>query len=266
MKYFSKCTVGSDPELFIINTKTGKVVSSIGLIPGEKNNAYVAPDMPKGFGLEVDNILAEFNIPACKTKEDWIKSMEYMKEYIRSYIKQKNPDLDIKCVASSFVDDDQLQSTEAKLFGCDPDYNAYTEEINPKPKGNNTNLRSAGMHIHIGYPKFNPISSIQLVKYLDVFLGVPSVLYDTDTNRRQLYGKAGSFRLQPWGVEYRVLSSYFLQSPKTLSWVWDQVERAVTAWYNDEVLPSSDIVQKIINTSDVDLASQVVKTYHLLEN
>ena len=42
------------------------------------------------------------------------------------------------------VDEDQLQSPEAKLFGCSVDYNAYTEEPNPKPNGECTNLRSAG--------------------------------------------------------------------------------------------------------------------------
>ncbi len=39
-------TIGADPELFIINKKTGKVVSSIGLIPGEKGNPWVGEDMP----------------------------------------------------------------------------------------------------------------------------------------------------------------------------------------------------------------------------
>ena len=59
-------TIGADPELFLINTETGKVVSSIGIIPGEKGNPYRSKDMPKGFGLEIDNILAEFNIPPAK--------------------------------------------------------------------------------------------------------------------------------------------------------------------------------------------------------
>lgn len=40
-------TVGADPELFIVNEKTGKVVSSIGIIPGEKGNAWRSDDMPE---------------------------------------------------------------------------------------------------------------------------------------------------------------------------------------------------------------------------
>lgn len=142
--YIDNITVGADPELFIINKETGKVVSSIGLIPGVKGNPYRSKDMPKGFGLEIDNILAEFNIPPVKTQNDFVKAIEYMKDYIRKYVQKKNPNLDILCKASMRVDEDQLQSAEAKLFGCSVDYNAYTMRPNPKPQGETTNLRSAG--------------------------------------------------------------------------------------------------------------------------
>ena len=71
-------TIGADPELFIINEKTKKVVSSIGLIPGEKGNPYVAADMPSGFGLETDNIVAEFNIPPVNDRVSFINNIEYM--------------------------------------------------------------------------------------------------------------------------------------------------------------------------------------------
>lgn len=112
-----KFTVGADPEMFIINEKTGKVVSSIGLIPGEKGCPYVAEDMPKGFGLETDNILAEFNIPPVTSCEGFINAMNYMKDYIRAYVKKINPDYGIKCSAYEVVDESQLQSDQAKEFG-----------------------------------------------------------------------------------------------------------------------------------------------------
>ena len=137
-------TIGADPELFIINEKTKKVVSSIGLIPGEKGNPYVAADMPSGFGLETDNIVAEFNIPPVNDRVSFINNIEYMKAYIDKFVKNINPDLGILCAASKTVDASQLRSPQAKLFGCDVDYNAYTEEANPKPEGNRTNLRSCG--------------------------------------------------------------------------------------------------------------------------
>ena len=80
-------TIGADPELFLINSKTGEVVSSIGIIPGEKGNPYRSIDMPEGYGLEIDNILAEFNIPPVRTKEDFIEAITYMKNYIKKFIK-----------------------------------------------------------------------------------------------------------------------------------------------------------------------------------
>ena len=220
-------TVGADPELFIVNEKTGKVVSSIGIIPGEKGNAWKSDDMPEGFGIEVDNILGEFNIPPCKTKEEFINNIEYMKDYIDRFVKEKNPDLGIQCIASREVDEDQLQSDEAKLFGCSPDFNAYTEMENEKPDGESTNLRSAGFHIHIGYDNNDIDTSVQLVKYLDLYLGVPAVIDDPDKKRRSLYGKAGSFN-------------------------------------NERELPSSSAVRKAIDNSSVEMAKKLVEQFDLV--
>lgn len=136
--------IGSDPELFIINTKSRKVVSAVGLIPGEKGNPYRSNDMPEGFGLETDNILAEFNIPPVNTKEGFINNIEYMKQYIDKYVKNINPNYGIKCSASRIVDSSQLNTKQAQEFGCSVDYDVYTESPNPKPEGTKTNIRSAG--------------------------------------------------------------------------------------------------------------------------
>lgn len=256
--------VGSDPELFIINSTNNKVVSSIGIIPGEKGNAYRAPDMPKGYGLQIDNILAEFNIPATNRKEKFIASIEYMKDYIRDFVKKVNPDLDIQCIASREVDEDQLQSPEAKLFGCDVSYNAYTEDENPKPDGERGNLRSAGAHWHISYKLPNAATSIKLIKYLDMYLGIPSVVMDPDTKRRTLYGKAGDFRLKAYGVEYRTLSSYFISSQETLEFVWNGIMKAINAYNYNLPLISTETVQNTINNSDVETAKYLIEKYNLV--
>jgi hypothetical protein len=137
-------TVGADPELFIINEKSGKVISSVGMIPGQKGDPYRDEDMPEGFGLETDNILAEFNIPPVKDKISFINNINYMKDYITDFVKRINPEYGIKCIASMRVGKDQLQSDQAKEFGCSPDYNAYTQSENKKPNGARTTIRSAG--------------------------------------------------------------------------------------------------------------------------
>lgn len=259
-----KVTIGADPELFIINEKTEKVISSVGKIPGEKGNPYVADDMPAGFGLETDNILAEFNIPPVSDLASFVNNIEYMKGYIDKFVKNLDPDYGILCAASKNVDKSQLQSPQAQLFGCDVDYNAYTEAPNPKPEGSRTNLRSAGFHIHIGYENPNIDTSVLLVKYLDMYLGVPSVIYDKDKRRRSLYGKAGCFRLTSYGVEYRVLSSAMMKDVDTLQFVWKQVQKALAAASRGTSLVDSEYVIKAINESDAELAQRIVKSYSIM--
>ena len=259
----SNVTIGADPELFIINEKTKKVVSAVGLIPGEKGNPWRSDDMPEGFGLETDNILAEFNIPPVKDGINFVNNIVYMQEYIDKFVKSKNPDLGIKCIASRTVPASELQSDQAKLFGCDVDYNAYTMKANPKPKGTSTNLRSAGFHIHMGYENPDVDTSLALVKYMDAFLGIPSVVKDKDEKRRSLYGKAGCFRLTDYGVEYRVLSSAMMSSPSKLSFIWKQLQKVMGAYQIGYALPSIDLVQEAINSSDVELAKQLITRYNL---
>lgn len=257
-------TIGSDPELFIINEKTGKVVSSIGIIPGEKGEPWVGDDMPNGFGLETDNIVAEFNIPPATDGVSFINNIEYMKQYIDKFVKNINPDLGILCAASKSVDKSELQSPQAKMFGCDVDFNAYTQEPNPKPKGNRTNLRSCGFHIHVGYKDNNIDTSLMLVKYMDAYLGLTSLLKDPDKKRRSLYGKAGCFRLTPYGVEYRVLSSAMMKDVETLQFVWDQLIRAINAHNHYKNLPPEELVISAINDSDIELAKKLIKDFNLV--
>lgn len=256
--------LGSDPELFIVNKKTGKVVSSIGLIPGKKGEAYKSSDMPDGYGLQIDNILAEFNIPPTSNRSNWLDSMNYMKKYIRDYVQKKNPDLDIMNASSAYVDEDQLQSEEAKEFGCMPDYNAYTEDENPKPEGEKTNLRSCGIHIHMSYDNPNIQTSLELIKYFDLYLGVPSVVLDPDKERRKLYGKAGSFRLCPYGFEYRSLGGYFLSSDEMIDFMWTGAKKAIEAYKMNLDRPKGSVVQDVINNSDVEGAKVLIEKYNLL--
>lgn len=259
-------TIGADPELFIIDTaQNNKVISSVGMIPGKKGEPFVDNKWPEGFGLETDNILGEFNIPPCVTMKDFVHNINFMKDYIRDFVKKINPSYDIQCVASREVDPDQLTTPESMEFGCDADYNVYTEMENQKPKCDDKNLRSAGFHIHVGYTGFNTLTSLDIVKMLDIFLGVPSILVDQDTKRRSLYGKAGNFRLQPWGVEYRVLSSFMMSNDDLISKVYNNTIEAIIR-YNEYGLPDiidPDVIQRVINENDKVKAKQIIKKLNI---
>lgn len=115
-------------------------------------------------------------------------------------------------------------------------------------------------HIHVGYPNTNVEESLSIVKWMDVFLGVPSLLLDPDEERRKLYGKAGCFRLQPWGVEYRVLSSYMMSDDNLIRYVYRQTMAAVSHRYNNISNKLFEDARNIIDTNNRQRAIEFCKT------
>lgn len=258
-----KYTIGSDPELFLVNNKTGKVVSAINKIPGYKEEPFTE-GLPKGFGLQTDNILAEFNIPPVTSENDFVSNIEFMKDFIRNMAKGINADFDILCQASSKVLAKELKHPQAKEFGCDPDFCIYTKGPNVVGQAATTNLRSAGFHIHVGYEEHNIDTSMKMLQYIDAIVGIPSILYDTDAERRKLYGKAGCFRLQPYGFEYRTLSSYWIGNESRLRFIWKQVMYALFCYERGSYIPDPSVVRDVINNNDVEAAKHLIKEFDLI--
>lgn len=256
-------TFGSDPELFIFNNKTKKVISAIDKIPGYKDDPYTE-GLPEGFGLQTDNILAEFNIPPVDNVDDFIHHIEFMKDFIKAKVKELNENFDILCQASSKVPAKELKHPQAREFGCDPDYCIYSTGPNAVTGATRTTLRSSGFHLHVGYPNNNIDTSLQMLRYVDAFVGIPSIIYDTDSERRKLYGKAGCFRLCKYGFEYRTLSSYWIANPSRLKFIWNQLIYALYAYEREYDLPNPIEIQEIINNNDIDKAHQIINKYHLI--
>lgn len=144
-----------------------------------------------------------------------------------------------------------------------PDYNVYTEKKNKKPNAKDQNLRSAGFHIHLGYDHPTIQESLRMIKLLDIFLGIPSVIIDPDKKRRELYGKAGAFRLTAYGMEYRTLSSYMMSKDSILNLVWDLLILAVNYIGLPELFDKNQI-QHIINESDVEEAKKFLNEFEYL--
>ena len=256
-------TIGSDPELFLINKKTKKVVSAIDKIPGSKEAPHTE-GLPKGFGLQTDNILAEFNIPPVTNVENFVECIEFMKNYIRDLAKGFDENYDIACQASAKVPVKELKHPQAKEFGCDPDFCVYTEGPNEVSPAARTNLRSAGFHLHVGYEGHNIDTSLTMLKYVDAFVGLPSIIYDTDAERRKLYGKAGCFRLQPYGFEYRTLSSYWIGNESRLKFIWKQLMYALYAFERGWSLPNFELTRSTIDNNDVEKAKEIIREYELI--
>lgn len=242
-----KIKLGSDPEIFI--EKNGEIVSAVGMIPGTKDDPHPITD--KGHYIQTDNIAFEFNIPPCETEDEYVENINFVKEHLEILAQANNCNLSL--LASSEINPIHLQTEQAQTFGCEPDLNVYIQDLNPKPDSN-TNLRCVGAHVHIGYenPEFEV--SERIVKMFDIFVTLPSLLIDKDEQRRELYGKAGSFRIKDFGVECRALSNFWIHSDKLIKWVFNQTITAVETVLNNEdesfIIKYSERVQKAIDSND----------------
>lgn len=244
-------TFGADPELFFRHPN-GHYVSAIDKVGGTKEKPR--PIEIAGAAVQEDNVAIEFNIAPVTNRKDFVRSIQDVLNYLDDFARKQK--LTLALDAAAIFPDSELEDPRSWSFGCDPDFNAWLkcENYVPEREEQYLNLRSAGGHLHIGYENPQDDVSIELVKLLDIFIGCPSVLVDKDKLRRKMYGKAGAFRLKPYGVEYRTLSNYWLQSPAYMEFVINQANKAID-YYNDNGFIDFDrdwpLVNAIINESDV---------------
>lgn len=249
-------TIGCDPEFFI--KQHDKHVSAIGMIGGTKD--HPRPLKRKGFAILEDNVSVEFNIAPCHDHESFIESIQY----VMTGLKKSLPEYEFSKESAVVFDEDQLKHPQALEFGCEPDYNAWTKSINPRPKASDANLRSAGGHVHVGTQE----DPIEVIRAMDLFLGVPSIRMDKGALRRKLYGKAGCFRQKEYGCEYRTLSNFWIFTPELIKWVYDQTEKAINFVEEGNTI-SEDYgraIQDCINNSNEDAYAFLAETYGLASN
>lgn len=215
--------IGADPEVFVRDTKG--VRSIIGCVGGSKVSPMPLFGLGEGFAVQEDNVALEFNIPASASKAQFVTNMVRATGYLEHMVEQSHGFTFDKRSAVSFPQE-ELNDPAARVFGCDPDYNAWTNRRNPKPHASDKRLRSCGGHIHIGN---TDVDAVKLIKACDLFLGVPSTKMDNGELRKSLYGKAGAFRKKSYGAEYRVLSNYWIFKERLMEWAYDNTERALRA-------------------------------------
>jgi len=249
--------VGSDPEVFAFAGHLNMIVPSFDLVGGTKEEPLNLGK--EGFFIQEDNVLVEYNIPPSNTKEAFVANVHTGLNLVSG----KLPDGFVPLVKSSHrFPQNMMKDPRAFIMGCEPDFNVYLEDFNPRPDmKDDPFLRSAGGHLHIGYDDSNDKINNLLVRYLDAYLGVPSVILDPDTDRRKLYGKAGACRHKKYGVEYRTLSSFWLTSSDITGWVWDQIMLAIDKANDkeDNIIKHEAFVIDTINNGNLSSAIQFVK-------
>jgi hypothetical protein len=249
-------TIGTDPEAFVVESD-GTVGIAIGKVGGSKEQ----PLLVEGGAVQEDNVLAEFNTEPATTPDAFVGAIAKVVQQLEQRIKPFGLSLLFKPSHEYDEFDLEIAGPQAMQFGCDPDYNAWTYGKNPAPSAEG-GLRTAGGHVHIGYDLPTDTSSLRIIRACDILMGIPSVVLDTDNRRRSLYGGAGAHRIKEYGVEYRVLSNFWLQSDALKRWVHEQATAAVT-WgpHVDRLIEragGAEHIQRIINTGDVEDALEVI--------
>lgn len=254
--------VGADPELFLTDA-TGKFVSAHGLFPGTKEKPWAVAHG----AVQVDGMAAEFNIEPAANVTDFKMNIAVVMHELRSLIPD---DMICKIVPVAHFDEETMARTpeEAKRLGCDPDYNAYTGLVNNPPVQHKT-MRTAAGHIHLGYTAGQEVlapvhfEAVRIViKQMDFWLGLPSVIYDEDRERKEMYGKAGAFRPKPYGCEYRTLSNAWLRCEDTIELVFRNAEAGFDMLANHGIFLGDsygEVAEDIINTNNAEEAIRLCK-------
>jgi hypothetical protein len=256
-------TIGADPELFCFDETTKEYVSAHTFLVGTKDEPF-----PVTLGaVQVDGTAAEFNIEPAKSQKDFIRNINSVMHQLQQMV----PD-GVSLQPVPFVEYDPVYFTdlpyECQMLGCDPDFNAWQRgRENPTPIVEDS-VRVAGGHIHIGWTKdATPDDFLhrnicnQVVRQLDYMLGLYSFVWDSDTKRRAVYGKAGACRYKPYGVEYRTLSNAWLKDQRTIELVYQQTMKAISLINEGIFLENiyGNSAEQIINSGDKKAALTIIE-------
>lgn len=242
--------VGADPECFVTDGST--IRHCINILGGSKNNPLPVIDG----AVQEDNVLFEFNVDPTDDAATFAARIKDVMEQGTMLLQPHG--LFLQGDLSSYIYDNMDGFPEKAFeFGCTPDYNAYTGQENPRPSATNSNLRTAGGHVHIGYSHITTVTddlSRAVINLCDYLLGLPSLFEDKDTRRRELYGKGGACRLKPYGPEYRTLSNYWIWSDALCQTIHERAQKAfalVDRIDTIQALVPQALVQEAINTNDL---------------
>lgn len=265
---------GADPELFFTNSK-GEIIGAEKVMPKE-GIGYMDSDWsadPTGKTMKmvkayviIDGVAGELQPSPATCRQTFSRNLQNDFRYLKDYITRNNIDATVSFAQSVTVSEHEMASLapENQQLGCTPSLNAYGDNPLPVLTPENMYQRSAGGHLHFG-----PQDSVTLamfkekpdlvVRILDIVVGNTCVLLDTDPAnavRRQMYGRAGEYRLPKHGLEYRVLSNFWLQRYTVMSFVMTLSRFAIAIAADEKAtaellkLVDLDKIQQAINTND----------------
>lgn len=269
-------TVGCDIEFVIIDDEN-QPVNAIGFVPGTKEEPH---PIGNGCFIHNDNVMVEFSMPPSNNVEEFVGYLHYCDKFGNSFVTNNSPK-DKKyylngCTSVDFSDE-QLEIEGSKEFGCSVSFNAYNGKMMKPSAKKAGNMRTAGYHLHVGFKQEGAglsLDQVQMfIRTLDLFVTLPSVVFDMDTRRRTLYGKAGDHRFREIDdilvVELRTLGNNLFQDSSLVVYSYNQLMRGIN-YFNEcvdngfaSLLEDSSEIQRIINEHDVDAAINMCDKYSI---
>ena len=234
--------IGTDPEVFL---KGEDFISAERYFKGTKDKPEV---IEPGFTLMSDNVAAEWTIPPANTADEFVASNVKMMDYIRMHLDYP---VDICIQSSAEFPPEELQTKNSMTFGCAPDETIFGMPCIPNAK--KTSLRSCGGHIHFETKRFDVI---RFVVGFEMLVHLPITMKDPDRERRKLYGKCGSFRIKPYGFEFRSVSNYWLTSEDLMVFVFNQMQKLED--FKMPTIEEVNLLQSAINEYDENAWDQLV--------
>lgn len=261
--------MGCDPEFFFL--KDNKIQGAETVLPPE---GLVINRNGRSSSIIIDGVQAELN-PAPETCREFLShNISRCLQTLAERIRAQGGKIDVSFNQTFKVHKKTLDklSDKAKVLGCSPSSNAYHEKARITiKKAQNVRIRSGGGHIHLG--SGNPFmkeilqTSDRLVPLLDAVVGNTCVLIDRDPGnviRRRYYGRAGEYRSPKHGIEYRVLSNFWMRNYALMSFVFGLARQTVliasnSGFARDYAKELMSKVKKIdvkraINNNDAELA------------
>lgn len=261
-------TIGSDPELFV---KRGNQIASVaGLLGCTKEQKL---HLSSNVRLQEDNVLAEFDINPCVGFDAFNNAIQEGLDLTQRELAKHGYEI-AEGVSSHIYTESELNSFDksAFVFGCTPDFNAFTGRQNASPTSSNPGLRTAGGHIHIGYGNTAPVNKQNQLTagvLCDFFLSLPAMFLDNDDRRKELYGKAGAIRFKDYGIEYRSLSNFWVTKKDLRELVYNQTEKVVKSLNSDKLMQLHSILpvdrlHQIINSNDKRMADSFMARLNII--
>jgi hypothetical protein len=247
-------TKGTDPEGFF--TCNGKIIGAEKVIP------------KKGLGGRVVLDGVQFEIHTHPSYEVSVMGQGISLAF--QDIKRRLDDIvgrDVRVCFDGVVEVDQEEldtlSPETRVLGCQPSQNAFgTRPILVDAK--TYRKRSAGGHLHLGLTNNRDLyqNRTDLVPVLAILVANTCVMLDRDpgqAERRQLaYGRAGEFRLQDHGLEYRTLSNFWLRHYALMDLVFGLANLSISVV--NARLQGNDIEQELADVVNIGTIIEAVET------